>query len=195
MTSSSCTSPTPCTSVPASSSARTVSWWPWRLPSAADTCCLRPLARSDWRRARAATGRCPRACPWLPRGVRSSPGGAPWDCRHEPDSGHSRGACATTRRRPWHRPERTGRRFLFAAARPRPSGHASSRSHGPAATAEQRRGQLRARVYPPQLPQSVLRQLFQILEGSAFRKFRRGHRPLPSMSPGVRVSRAGSQGF
>src|SRR5262249_29585320 len=60
---------------------------------------------------------------------------------------------------------------------------------------QESRCELRVWIGASQLAQSILRQFFQILEGRAFGKFRIRHRPFLPLSPGVRVSRAGSQGF
>ena len=73
------------------------------------------------------------------------------------------------------------------------SARASWRSHAPAPPRAGRR-ELRTGVGPPQYLQPFLCQLFQVLERGTFGKLRRWHRPFLPLSPGVRVSRAGSQG-
>jgi hypothetical protein len=60
---------------------------------------------------------------------------------------------------------------------------------------EQCRRELGSRVAAPEIVQTILGQLFQELERRTFWELRVRHRPLPSLVPGVRVSRAGSQGL
>src|SRR4029453_3670109 len=59
---------------------------------------------------------------------------------------------------------------------------------------EQRVGQLGVRSGPPEVRQTIFGELAEVFERGARRERRVRHRPFLPLSPGVRVSRAGSQG-
>jgi hypothetical protein len=71
-----------------------------------------------------------------------------------------------------------------------PTGEAGVSCH-----CQERRCQLGLRIRSAQGLQALLRELLQELERRAFRELTVRHRPLPSLAPGVRVSRAGSKGL